>query len=434
MEMKNNLSPLQTAMEQLKSGAISVKELIAEARQRANSNAGGNVYLTIDDASISDRVAALKQLDDASRAALPLFGLPISIKDCFDVRDSATSCGSKFYASVNAPSVTDAWMTQQLNNAGAVIVGKTHMHQLAYGITGESVDFGDCLQPDDASRLTGGSSSGAAASVQEGSAIAAIGTDTGGSVRVPAALCGLASYRSSIGMGSWQGGVHLAQSFDALGVLFRDLRDGPLLAQALFGIEAAAPPKNLQGISVAVVNDEFLRDSDNVVREGLAAQREQLQQAGATLHEVDVAWWSDSVEIFSAIQAHEASSLQRKKLAGRVGFEVFEPLIADRLAWGETITNAQVDALRVRHTAFSSRMADVLEKHDFLMLPCAPIHQLKAGADHAQTRPLILRYTTPASLAAMPAVTLPQRDGAGVQLVAAHGNDATLLAYTATLG
>ena len=108
------------------------------------------------------------------------------------------------------------------------------MQMLAYGITGENRDYGDCVQPADPTSLTGGSSSGSAAAIQEGSAVAAIGTDTGGSIRAPAALCGLAGYRASLGLGDWRGGAHLAESFDTIGWLCRDLRDLPRLAQALF--------------------------------------------------------------------------------------------------------------------------------------------------------------------------------------------------------
>ena len=118
-------------------------------------------------------------------------------------------------------------------------MGKTHLHQLAYGITGENEDYGNSQQPRDRTLLTGGSSSGAVASVQEGSAMVAVGTDTGGSVRVPAALCGMAGYRASHGLFPedvcWNGGAHLAVSFDTLGLLFEDLRDGPVLGQAVFG-------------------------------------------------------------------------------------------------------------------------------------------------------------------------------------------------------
>ncbi len=100
------------------------------------------------------------------------------------------------YRDLNGTATHDSWLVEQLRAAGAVIVGKTHLHPLAYGITGENPEFGDCVQPRDSGALTGGSSSGAVASVQEGSAVAAIGTDTGGSVRAPAALGGLAGYRA----------------------------------------------------------------------------------------------------------------------------------------------------------------------------------------------------------------------------------------------
>src|SRR5439155_18174256 len=150
-----------------------------------------------------------------SAAMPPLCGLPISLKDCFDLQRFVTSAGTKFYAEKNPPASADSAVAARLREQGAVITGKTHLHPLAYGITGENRDFGDCVQPRDASLLTGGSSSGAAASVQERSAVAAIGTDTGGSIRAPAALCGLAGYRASIGLAwdckLWSGGVHLSQ-------------------------------------------------------------------------------------------------------------------------------------------------------------------------------------------------------------------------------
>ncbi len=159
-----------------------------------------------------------------------LWGLPISVKDCFDLAGSPTSCGIHFYRDLNGIAARDSWLVEQLRAAGAVITGKTHLHPLAYGITGENPEYGDCVQPRDSGALTGGSSSGAAASVQEGSAVAAIGTDTGGSVRAPAALCGLAGYRATIGRGNWRGGAHLAESFDTMGWLFRDLEDAPYFA------------------------------------------------------------------------------------------------------------------------------------------------------------------------------------------------------------
>ncbi len=168
-------------------------------------------------------------------------------------------------------------------------MGKTHLHPLAYGITGENPDYGDETQPRDAKLLTGGSSSGGAASVQEGSAAAAIGTDTGGSVRVPAALCGLAGFRASIELaherGLWRGGVHLSQAFDTLGWLFRDLRDAPLLVSALFGLEipAAASDRGAEKVRIGVVDSEFVSDAEPVVMQGLSHWTARLRDAGAEI-------------------------------------------------------------------------------------------------------------------------------------------------------
>src|SRR6202789_2007800 len=197
------------------------------ALARANSNVGRNVYLA-QDPDWSRKEARNLHREDTVRK--PLWGVPVALKDCFDLAGFATSCGSAFYRDDLGIASADSWVAARLRSSGAVITGKTHLHQLAYGITGENRDFGDCLQPRDASLLTGGSSSGAAASVQEGSALAAIGTDTGGSIRLPAAICGLAGYRASHGLayaagpwaagpeGLWAGAAHLAPSFDTVGL------------------------------------------------------------------------------------------------------------------------------------------------------------------------------------------------------------------------
>src|SRR5271170_2639285 len=235
-------SPIQELCNQILREALDPRAIAESALAKANSNAGRNVYLSLDRDWTLAEAAALPARFPAADAQPLLYGLPISLKDCFDLAGFSTSCGSQFYAGHNGLAKTDSRVAEKLRGQGAVLTGKTHMQQLAYGITGENADYGDCVQPRDPGSLTGGSSSGAAASVQEGSAIAAIGTDTGGSIRAPAALCGLAGYRSSLGLGNWSGAAHLAPSFDTLGWLFRDLRDAPLLAHALLGVPLTVQP------------------------------------------------------------------------------------------------------------------------------------------------------------------------------------------------
>lgn len=400
----------------------------------ANENQSRNTYLWRDEnwtQSEALRVAGVARSSGGRfRDGRPeLWGIPVSVKDCFDLAGSPTSCGTEFYRELNGVAEQDSWLVERLRAAGALIVGKTHLHPLAYGITGENAEFGDCLQPGDAGALTGGSSSGAAASVMEGSAMAGIGTDTGGSIRVPAALCGLAGYRASLGRGDWRGAGHLAQSFDTMGWVFRDLEDGPLLG-SVFGstdVESLTLPKTF-----AVISEAFLHDCEAEVAASLNASRKELEALGLIATEVDIDWWGDSMEIFAPIQASEAAMIH----AGHFG--EFEFSIGERLEWGASLSADALAALRARHEIFRERMDSLLAAQELLLMPAAPVVRLVAGADHSQTRARLLRYTTPVSLSGMPAVTIPflkeSRPAGGMQLVAAREDDARLLATAALVG
>ena len=402
----------------------------SEAVARANSNSAKNVYLSLDREWTLAEAAALSQRFSNKTERPLLYGLPISLKDCFDLAGFPTTCGSRFYAEHNGVAESDSWVAERLRSRGAILTGKTHLHQLAYGITGENSDYGDCTQPCNAARLTGGSSSGAAASVQEASAVAAIGTDTGGSIRCPAALCGLAGYRSSIGFGvgldSWRGAAHLAQSFDTLGWLFRDLRDAPFLANALLDVPLLTHCAE-RPIRIGVVDTAFLHDADPQVLQEFEAFQEELKDLGISVQSFDSGAWKGSFDIFAPIQASEAAAIH----AGY--FDHFEAAIAERLAWGASISEAELRRLRGRHEDFRQGFDHLFVSYDFLILPCAPVSSLAAGADHSETRKKILRYTSPASLAGTPVVAIPL-DGAGVQLVGRHGGDAALMAFAAYLG
>ena len=426
-------SSLELLRGSLRSGAIAPRAAVEDALARANSNAGRNVYLGLDaERTLRDSDELLARFPGANKP--PLYGLPVSLKDCFDLAGFVTSLGSRFYARRNAVAIEDSAVAARLKSQGAVIVGKTHLHPLAYGITGENPDYGDSTQPCDATLLTGGSSSGGAASVQEGSAVAAIGTDTGGSIRAPAALCGLAGYRASIGLaherGLWRGGVHLADSFDTLGWLFRDLLDGPLLAAALFELDVPSAADTTVRIGVAA--REFLDDCEPVVMDCFARWQERLRAFGAELVPIDSSFWEEALEIYALIQASEAAAIHMAATGG--DFSAFERTIAERLAWGASIPAAELLQFRLRHIAFREKMDVLLREHDFLIVPCAPVARLLVGADHSTSRKAILRFTTPFSLAGNPVVTLPGEGGAGVQLAAGRGYDAKLLAYAARLG
>jgi Asp-tRNA(Asn)/Glu-tRNA(Gln) amidotransferase A subunit family amidase len=423
-------SILSGLRDRLLAGGTTPQQAAAGALKNSNQNAGRNVYLA------QDRVWTLGEAERvgqtfSQREKPLLYGLPISLKDCFDLQGFKTTAGTKFYAERNQTAASDSAVAARLREQGAVITGKTHLHPLAYGITGENRDFGDCVQPRDASLLTGGSTSGGAASVQEGSAVAAIGTDTGGSIRVPTALCGLAGYRASIGLAwdrkLWGGGVHLSQTFDTLGWIFRDLRDAPLLAEGLFGLRATehVSPR----VKVGAVGGDFLRDCEANVLYAVELCKSQLATKGAEVVEFAADDWEEGLSIYAPIQANEAAAIHAANTGG--DFSCFPPPLNERLAWGASLSAEEIQKLRTRHAEFRERVDKLFERYDFLLLPCSPLSQLKAGMDHSETRTRILRYTVPLSLAGTPVLTLPFASGAGMQLVAPRGADAKLLACTA---
>ena len=431
------LSPLAAMQQAFRSGALTPAAIAAETIRCANSNASRNVYLHFDPDALIDDAQSLPIRFPAPHQRPPLYGVPISLKDCFDLAGTVTTLGTHFHAAQPA-AVKDSAIAQRLKACGALITGKTHLHPLAYGITGQNPDFADCLQPRDPTLLTGGSSSGAAASVQEGSALVAIGTDTGGSIRVPAALCGLVGYRSSHALANsaasadlsiadlWTGGHHLAPTFDTIGFLLQDPRDAAPVAEALFGLQRTLAPKTP---ALAATSEDFLLDATPEVIACFRAWKRLLQPAS----EIHPHFWSAAPGILNPIQASEAAAIHHGH------FDQVEDTIAQRLRWGAGLSPSDLTQARRQLAAFRADMAQLFAGFDLLMLPASPTHALKASSDHTGTRTAILRYTSPFSLCGLPVITLPGEiigapRGTGVQIAAAAGEDATLLAFAEAVG
>lgn len=431
--MLEKISPLALLRNALATKAIHPLTIARKTIEHANGSASKNTYLYLNADALMRQTANMNE-------AGPLFGIPISLKDCFDLEGTRTTCGSRFYANFNPPASRDSAVALSIRRSGALLTGKTHLHPLAYGITGQNPDYGDCLQPRDATLLTGGSSSGAVASVQEGSALAAIGTDTGGSIRVPAALSGLTGFRASHSIASpngwfphaWNGASHLAPSFDTLGFLLRDPRDAAPLAGALFGIPQASPLP-ASPLKIGCVSEDFLYNCEPQVLTAYRAWKRTLASMGASIDDFDTSWWSDTFEYFAGIQAHEAAAIHRGH------FNEFEPAIQARLEWGASITTFELNALKLRHERFRAKMSSLFNQFDLLILPAAPVSRLPAHADLSSARQIILRYTIPFSLAGLPALSLPGEIiggpfGTGIQLAAAVGADPLLLAFSTAVG
>ena len=359
----------------------------------------------------------------------PLAGLPVSVKDLFDVAGAPTTCGSGFYVRTLPTPDQDAGYVSRWRTAGAVLNGKTHLNEFAYGITGENRWFGDCWIPGFPDRLTGGSSSGAAASVAAGAACVGLGTDTGGSLRVPAALCGLVSVRQSLGFAEMDGAFPLAQSFDTLGWLQRHLSDVSWLAHA---VHPELPPEpRLLAPRLAWIQGSFLDGMDDEVSRACAEFHAALRSAGAAVATVDAPGWEGAVPLFVPIQASDAARNHSGYLPEHR--EQYDPAILERLALGASVTPEALAGLRAQRERFCADwIAPFFRDYEFLIVPAAPVTRLTRGADHRQTRPRLLKYTAPASLGGLPVLTVPWiRDGVpsgGFQLLGPRGADARLWA------
>src|SRR5207247_5944354 len=198
----------------------------------------------------------------------PLHGVPISVKDLYDIRGTATTAASRVRDGHVA--ARDAATIAHLRQAGAVFVGKTNLHEFAFGTTNEDSAFGPARNPYDLSRSPGGSSGGSAASVAADMALATIGTDTGGSIRIPAAACGLVGLKPSFGEISTDGVVPLSTTMDHVGPLARTVTHAALVYHALLGDPAAVPPAPLpvHGLRLAVPRPSFCDLLDAEVRAG----------------------------------------------------------------------------------------------------------------------------------------------------------------------
>jgi len=371
----------------------------------------------------------LNRLPDGGPAQA-LSGIPVSVKDLMDVRGQPTTCGSKFFGPAGIPASEDAVYVQLWRDRGARLVGKTHLNEFAYGITGENPWFGDCTLPGHPDRLTGGSSSGAAASVVGGAACVGLGTDTGGSLRVPAALCGLVSFHSRDWFRDHRGVFPLAKSYDSLGWVNRHLGDLRFLANQIGPLPPAPPAVEAGPMTVGFLEGNLLTGCNDAVLSGLTAFREFVRTTGLQVASQTTLGWETAFDTFAPLQAREAWEVHRSRLERSP--EGYSPAVRARLEWGGRITDDQQAILQMNARSLVAQMEVAFGPGDILILPATPFTQLKTGADHEVTRPRLLRLTAPASLGCWPVLTIPWRPagentGIAFQCLARRGHEGRLI-------
>lgn len=387
----------------------------------------------------------------AGRDPGPLAGVPFAVKNLFDVAGLTTLAGSKINAG-HPPASRDATVVGRLRGAGAVLLGALNMDEYAFGFTTENSHYGPTRNPHDPSRVAGGSSGGSAAAVAGGLVPLALGSDTNGSIRVPASLCGVFGLKPTYGRLSRAGAALFGISFDHVGPLATSVRDlavaydvmqGPDPADPVCAGRAAEPclPRldgGLGGLRIAVADGHFAARGELEV----FAAVERVAKAVGAVRRVTIPENDRARAAAMIITASEGASLHMDDLKSRP--MDFDPMTRDRFLAGALVPAAlYVRAQRFR-TWYRERVREIFRDVDVLLAPTTPFRAPRIGQEaiavaglQVPTRPMLGLYTQPLSFIGLPVISVPVSGAGplplGVQLVAAPWNEAALFRIAAVL-
>ncbi|MBI1876145.1 MAG: amidase [Acidobacteria bacterium] len=369
-------------------------------------------------AVLGDRATAdAEQADreiDSGRYRGPLHGIPISLKDLIDLEGVPTTAASRVRA--HHVACGDAPVAAALKAAGAVILGKTNLHEFAFGTTSEDSAYGPVRNPHDPSRSPGGSSGGSAAAVVAGMGLGSIGTDTGGSIRIPAAACGIVGLKPGAGELSCAGVVPLSWTLDNVGPLARSVTDAWILYEAMRGTPGRdiqpldAPP--LHGVRLGVLGGYFVDFLEEGVRERFGEAVEALRAAGASITHVQIPHAPLIPAIYLHLVLADAAAYHAEMLDA--AFDQYTRAVALRISMGRYILAEDYARARRGRAILRAHVDDCLERCSALLLPTLPITAPKIGATVVELGPkkdtlrnVMLRLTQPFNLTGHPAISLP---------------------------
>jgi aspartyl-tRNA(Asn)/glutamyl-tRNA(Gln) amidotransferase subunit A len=426
-------------------------EAAIEAAERLNPTL--NAYLHLDPEG--GRAAAAEQdAIDAARHAIgstsgggtgadparPLAGMPICVKDIVDVAGVPTTAGGQGW--IRHPE-NDATVVERLCVAGAIVIGKGNTNEFACGIDGLNPHKGDCRNPHDPERLSGGSSSGPAAAVASGMAEAAIGTDTSGSIRVPAALCGVVGIRPTRGLVPADGVVPLAWSLDSVGPLARDVATAALVLDLMTGREGPAPRPDVRGLRLGLAT-ELLDHAEEPVADAVGAAVELLREKGAEVVDVALPDLGRAAAIHRIVQACEVAAAHAPWFASQR--DRYAPEVRARIEAGYGL-GAETYLLAQRHRRlFTRSFAASTRGLDAVLAPTSPVLAPPLAAEEVTirgvrrpTRAALLSCAMPFSPLDGPAVSVPigTREGlpVGLQVIGRpHREDLVLRVAAAAEG
>jgi len=436
---------------------LSPVELVETALTRIERwNPRLNAFLTVTAEEARSAAAAAEKEVRRGRYRGPLHGIPISLKDNIWTRGVRTTAGSKILADFVPEE--DAYVVTRLRRAGAVLIGKTNLHEFAYGVTTNNAHYGPTRNPWDTERIPGGSSGGSAVAVATGMCAASVGSDTGGSIRIPAALCGLVGLKPTFGRVSCRGVVPLSKSLDHVGPITRCVADAALLLRVLAGFDArdantarvpvpdyvSSLKRKAHKLRLGWPREYFFERLDEEVRRAIEAARESLEALGAVFEEVSLPLLNQSVEPSTNMAFAEATHFHRSADYYPARKDDYSEELIERLEAG-----AKVSAVDYLHSfevqkQVRTEFEAAFERVDVILAPTTPVaaprideRKLRIGGEEETVRSALIRLNRPANFTGLPAISLPcgfTRQGLpiGLQIIGRAFDEARVLqvAYT----
>ena len=429
---------------------VSPVEIVRAHLTRIDSlEPGLNSFITLLPEQALAQAQASEREIGAGRIRGPLHGIPFGLKDLFYVNGVRSTGGTRIFE--NFVPATDSAVASRLRNGGAILLGMLNLHPLAYGPTGENRDYGDMHNPWDPRRITGGSSGGSGSAVASGECTFALGTDTGGSVRIPGAMCGVVGFKPTYGRVSRYGIVPLAWSLDHAGPLCRTVEDCALVMNVIAGPDPKDPTtarlpvpdyretlnRGLRNLRVGVPKEYFEVPVDPAVKGAVERAIGKLGELGAAVSEVSWPLLRYGQAIASTLQMAEATTFH-KKLIQTQGNRL-DPVVRVRLEAGLFISATDyIQAQRAR-ALFYHQGLGLLGEVDLLAGPTVPVTAFEPGQSEIEVEqgrmkviPWLMQYTRPFNLTGFPAITVPcgfSREGlpVGLQLAGRPFEEATVL-------
>lgn len=381
--------------------------------------------------------------DAQPEAEGPLFGIPIAVKDLYDTKGVRSTYGSKFFAD-HIPT-EDGSVVTKIKQAGAALIGKTNTHEVALGVTNNNPHYGACRNPWNAARTPGGSSGGSAVAVATGMALAALGTDTGGSIRIPAALCGVTGLKPTYGRVSLRGILPLSWNLDHAGPLTRTVKDAALMLKVMSGYDELDPSSlpsdsadfahalrvGVHGKRIAFAVGSFFEEADAEVLQAVRQAARILKSNGASVVDLNTDFLREAALANALMTQADGAAFHRERM--REHPDWFGADVRQRLETGAAFSSSEYALARRTQTEVKRKLEVLFQEYDALILPTTPIAAPVLEGENAVERARQLtRFTAPFNLSGLPALTVPcgftgENLPIGLQIVARAWDEATIL-------